>query len=68
MVDVTYDLSSAYTVEGDVLPCCSCLTELADAGVKTKWETYHWKSKTLIAVASLGILFLIFRIEQKQKE
>ena len=26
-VDMTFDLASSYTVEGTVLPCCSCLTE-----------------------------------------
>lgn len=26
-VDITFDMGSAYVVEGTVLPCCSCLTE-----------------------------------------
>ena len=69
-VDRTFDLNGTYTPTGTILPCCSCLTEIAflsptsTTEEKVRWAGLKLKHRLWGAV-SLLILFLIIRMDYK---
>jgi len=66
--DVTYDLSGDYVVEGTVLPCCSCLTEISSNDpVKTEsmWGGVRWRH-AIWGLISMVVFFFIFKIDKKE--